>query len=46
MQDYRSAGTPWFIVIDPEGEVVYNNFHLDAGRFVAALERQTTSLVV
>ena len=44
MGDYRSAGTPWFIVINPEGEVVYYNFQLEAGRFLAALERETVSL--
>ena len=44
MEDYRSAGTPWFIVINPEGEVVYNNFQLDADRFLAALERETVIL--
>lgn len=44
MADYCTAGTPWFIVIDPEGRVVYNNFQLDLTRFIAALERETVSL--
>lgn len=38
MEDYRSAGTPWFIVIDPRGEVIFNDFRLDADRLIAALE--------
>jgi thiol-disulfide isomerase/thioredoxin len=37
MEDYRSGGTPWFTVINPQGEVVYADFRLDAGRFLAAL---------
>ena len=37
MEDYRSAGTPWFTVIDPEGRVVYADFRLDPARFLAAL---------
>lgn len=39
MEDYRTAGTPWFIVIAPAGEVIYNDFHIDADRLVAALSR-------
>lgn len=37
MEDYRSGGTPWFTVIDPEGNVVFADFRLDAARFLAAL---------
>ena len=29
MRDYRSGGTPWTVIIDQSGKVVYNNFHLD-----------------
>ena len=38
MEDYRSAGTPWFTVIDPQGLVVYADFRLDAQRFLRALD--------
>ncbi len=38
MQDYATAGTPWFIVISPQGEVIYNDFRLDAARFLAAMD--------
>jgi hypothetical protein len=37
MEDYRSAGTPWFTVIDPSGQMVFADFQLDADRFLAAL---------
>jgi hypothetical protein len=30
MQNYRSGGTPWTVIIDPKGTVVYNQFHIDA----------------
>ncbi len=29
MIDYRSGGTPWTVIIDPDGKVVYNQFHID-----------------
>jgi len=38
MEDYRSGGTPWFIVIDPKGEVIFNDFRLDPERLIAAFE--------
>jgi|LNFM01.1.fsa_nt_gb hypothetical protein len=44
MQDYRSAGTPWFTVIDPRGTVVFADFRLDADRFVAALDADDADL--
>ena len=37
MEDYRSGGTPWFTVIDPEVNVVHADFRLDPQRFLAAL---------
>lgn len=38
MEDYRTAGTPWFIVISAEGEVIYNDFRLEAAKFLASME--------
>jgi thiol-disulfide isomerase/thioredoxin len=37
MEAYRSGGTPWFIVIAPNGRVVYDGFRLDAEGLVQAL---------
>ncbi len=28
MLEFRSAGTPWVVIIDPEGQVAYNQFHI------------------
>jgi methionine-R-sulfoxide reductase len=39
MKRYRSGGTPWFIVIDPNGIVVFNHFAVDADRLIAYLKR-------
>jgi hypothetical protein len=36
MGKYRSGGTPWTVIIDPAGTVVYNQFHIDAN-FAAEL---------
>lgn len=37
MEDYASGGTPWFTVIDPDGNVVYADFRIDPVRFMKAL---------
>ena len=37
MEDYVSGGTPWFTVIDPQGNEVYADFRLDPVRFMTAL---------
>ena len=44
MEDYRSAGTPWFTVIDPRGDVVYADFRLNPERFLAALGAEDADL--
>lgn len=44
MEDYRTAGTPWFTVIDPQGQVVYADFRLDAARFLKALGAEDADL--
>jgi thiol-disulfide isomerase/thioredoxin len=37
MEAYRSGGTPWFVVIAPDGRVVYDGFRLDAKSLVHTL---------
>jgi hypothetical protein len=34
MEDYRTQGTPWFTIIDPEDNVVYADFLLNPQRFL------------
>ena len=39
MRNYRSGGTPWTVIIDPSGRVVYNNFHLEVEPAVDLIKR-------
>ena len=41
MREYRSGGTPWTVIIDPAGKVVYNDFHIDVSKAVALMARLT-----
>ena len=41
MEAYRSGGTPWFVVIAPDGRVMYDGFRLDAESLVPALRPLT-----
>ena len=34
MRNYRTGGTPWLILINPEGVVVYNHFHVDTKKLI------------
>jgi thiol-disulfide isomerase/thioredoxin len=36
MADYGTRGTPWFIVIDPMGEILHSDFKLDADALIQA----------
>ena len=38
MNSYKSGGTPWYILIDQEGLVVFNDFHLDVDKTIAYLK--------
>lgn len=44
MEDYRTAGTPWFTVIDPADNVVFADFRLDAVRFLDALNSENADI--
>lgn len=37
MEDYGTGGTPWFILIDPKGSVLFSHFHFNADHFLRAL---------
>ena len=36
MTDFKTRGTPWFIVLDPLGEVLHSDFRLDGERLIQA----------
>jgi len=43
MQAYVTGGTPWLILINPEGYVVYNNFRVDSGKLIEYIAEQVDS---
>jgi len=40
MQDYRTRGTPYFIVINPNNEIVFSDFSLDADKLIEAFSQK------
>lgn len=46
MRSYRSGGTPWAVLISPEGDVLYNDFAIDPDGSVAFLKRAIKELEV
>lgn len=38
MYHYRTGGTPWFILINQEGMVVFNDFHLNTEKAIEFLK--------
>lgn len=38
MYNYRTGGTPWFILIDQKNKVVFNDFHLDTDKAIVYLQ--------
>lgn len=39
MQKYRSGGTPWVVVIDKNGKVQYNDFHINPDKASELIKR-------
>ena len=39
MRNFRSAGTPWVVVIDPSGTVIFNDFHIDPAKATLAIRK-------
>ncbi len=44
MRDYRTGGTPWMILINPERTVVFNDFGLDADKAITFLTTETKGM--
>ena len=38
MKDYRSGGTPWVVIIDKSGKVVFNDFNLEVKDAIKTLK--------
>ena len=39
MEQYRSGGTPWTVLIDKKGKVVFNAFHVPIERGNLLIEK-------
>lgn len=40
MLSYQTGGTPWIIIINPEGHVVFNDFRVDSDKLIQFLSEQ------
>ncbi len=40
MIKYRTGGTPWLILIDPDGVVAFNDFRVDTGKLIEFMHEQ------
>ncbi len=43
MQRYRTGGTPWVVIIDPQRRVLYNDFHADPKAVASYFHQQLGS---
>lgn len=42
MLNYRTGGTPWIVLVAPDGTVVYNEFHVSAPRLIEYIREDLT----
>lgn len=40
MRKYRTGGTPWLILIDPDGQVMFNHFHVNHTKLIEYIRSQ------
>lgn len=40
MARFRSGGTPWHVVVDPQGRVIFNGFQINADAAIAHIRQQ------
>jgi len=40
MRAYRTGGTPWHIIVEPGGQVIYNGFSISPDRAIEYIRRQ------
>ncbi len=38
MRRFRTGGTPWVVIINPSGQVVYNDYHINADKLIEYLQ--------
>jgi len=42
MMKYRTGGTPWLVLIDPEGVVAFNDFRVDTAKLIEFMHEQVS----
>lgn len=42
MVNYRTGGTPWLVLVAPDGTVVFNDFHVDADALIEFVAEQVS----
>jgi len=40
MVNYRTGGTPWLVLIAPDGRVVFNDFHVNSDKLIDYIAKQ------
>ena len=40
MRKYRTGGTPWLILIAPDGYVIFDNYHVNTDKLIAFVQEQ------
>jgi len=43
MRNYRTGGTPWTVIVGPDGVVRYNDFHIEASEAIRLIESLSRS---
>ena len=38
MKKYRSGGTPWVVIVDKNGRVQFNDYHIESGKAASLIE--------
>ncbi len=39
MKNYRTGGTPWTIIVDKDGIVRYNDFHIEVAQAIRLINK-------
>lgn len=39
MEDYQTRGTPWFILINQDGRIIFSDFHIEVEQVIDSVEQ-------
>lgn len=40
MRKYRTGGTPWTVIIAPDGQVIFNDYHINVAALIEYIQQQ------